>query len=121
MKEIVPKRDLIEVACENIRFSSLFVAKDVSREGNETRGETDVFAGYDRGWSSSGTKLAAASCEQAENDDERCQNFAQVFFQHLHKSFGNIDATTFFKPPDLPNRQILKPICGYGKETFLQI
>ena len=36
------------LACENIRFSSLFVAEDVSR-GNvlsdEERGETDVFAG----------------------------------------------------------------------------
>ena len=31
-------------ACENIRFSSLFVAGDVSRE---ERGETDVFAGYE--------------------------------------------------------------------------
>ena len=40
MKEIVPKRDLIEVTCENIRFSSLFVAKDVSREGNETSSAT---------------------------------------------------------------------------------
>ena len=28
------------LACENIRFSSLFVASD------EERGETDVFAGY---------------------------------------------------------------------------
>ena len=32
------------LACENIRFSSLFVAGDVSRE---ERGETDVFAGYE--------------------------------------------------------------------------
>ena len=36
------------LACENIRFSSLFIAEDVSR-GNvlsdEERGETDVFAG----------------------------------------------------------------------------
>ena len=46
---------LIEVACENIRFSSLFAAWDVSREGlarnvaiGEKRGETDVFAGYNR-------------------------------------------------------------------------
>ena len=44
------------------------------------------------------TKLAAADCKQAVNDDERCQSFALVFFQHLHKSFGNIDAITFFKP-----------------------
>ena len=38
------------VACENIRFSSLFADKDVSRRwgrfpGGEERGETDVFAG----------------------------------------------------------------------------
>ena len=37
------------VACENIRFSSLFAAGDVSRGGNvpsgEKRGETDFFAG----------------------------------------------------------------------------
>ena len=37
------------VACENIRFSSLFAAGDVSRGGNvpsgEERRETDVFAG----------------------------------------------------------------------------
>ena len=46
---------LIEVACENIRFSSLFAARDVSRGGlarnvaiGEKRGETDVFAGYNR-------------------------------------------------------------------------
>ena len=32
------------LACENIRFSSLFVAEDVSR-GDEERGETAVFAG----------------------------------------------------------------------------
>ena len=39
------------IACENIRFSSLFAAGNVSRGGNvpsgEERGETDVFAGYD--------------------------------------------------------------------------
>ena len=39
-----------DLACENIRFSSLFVAGDVSRGGKnvpsgEERGETDVFAG----------------------------------------------------------------------------
>ena len=37
------------VACENIRFSSLLAAGDVSRRGNvpsgEKRGETDIFAG----------------------------------------------------------------------------
>ena len=33
------------LACENIRFSSLFAAGDVS---GEERGETDVFAGYER-------------------------------------------------------------------------
>ena len=32
------------LACENIRFSSLFAAEDVSR--GEEPGETDVFAGY---------------------------------------------------------------------------
>ena len=41
---------LLNVACENIRFSSLFAAGDVSRGGNvpggEERGEMDVFAGY---------------------------------------------------------------------------
>ena len=72
-------------------------------------------------WSSYGTKLAAAGCKQAVNDDERCQSFGLVFFQHKHKLFGNIHAITFFKPPDFTNRQILTPICGYGKETFLQI
>ena len=61
--------------------------------------------------SSYATKSAAAACRQAVNDDERCQSFAVVFFQQLHKLFGNIDAITYFKPP----------ICGYGKETFLQI
>ena len=37
-----------KVACENIRFSSLFAAEDVSRNvpSGEERGETDVFAGY---------------------------------------------------------------------------
>ena len=37
-----------KLACENIRFSSLFAARDVSRGGTrgEERGETDVFAGY---------------------------------------------------------------------------
>ena len=40
----------IFLACENIRFSSLFAAGDVSRGGmrfspREERGETDVFAG----------------------------------------------------------------------------
>ena len=36
------------LACENIRFSSLFAAGDVSRNvpSGEERGETDVFAGY---------------------------------------------------------------------------
>ena len=50
--------------------------------------------------SSYGTKSAAADCKQAVNDDERCQSFALDFFQHLHKLFGNIDAITYFKPPD---------------------
>ena len=50
----------MDLACKNIRFSSLFAAGYVSRGGtkkNETkrnvpsgeeRGETDVFAGYNR-------------------------------------------------------------------------
>ena len=40
---------LIYLACENIRFSSLFAAGDFSRNvpSGEERGETDVFAGYD--------------------------------------------------------------------------
>ena len=41
------------------------------------------------------------------------------FFQHLYKLFGDIDAITYLKPPDFANRQILTPLCGYGKETFL--
>ena len=36
------KEGFITVACENIRFSSLFAAGD----SYEERGETDVFAGY---------------------------------------------------------------------------
>ena len=32
------------IACENIRFSSLFAARNVPSD--EERGETDVFAGY---------------------------------------------------------------------------
>ena len=67
-----------------------------------------------------GTKSASVGCKQAANDDERCQTFGLVFFQHLHKSFGDIDAITYLKPPDFTNRQILTPICGYGKETFLR-
>ena len=36
------------IAYENIRFSSLFAAGDVSRNvpSGEERGETDLFAGY---------------------------------------------------------------------------
>ena len=37
------------VACENIRFSTLFSAGDVLRKrphGGDERGETDVFEGY---------------------------------------------------------------------------
>ena len=45
--------------------------------------------------SSSGTKSAAAGCKQAVNDDERCQSFALVVFQHLHKSFVNLLQTTW--------------------------
>ena len=45
-------------------------------------------------WSSYGTKSAAADCKQDVNDDERYQSFAPVFFQPLHKLFGNIDAIT---------------------------
>ena len=63
------------------------------------------------------TKSAAVDCKQAVNDDQR----AGVFFQHLHKLFGNIDAITYFKPPDFTNRPIVTLTCGYGKETFLQI
>ena len=41
---------LLNVACENIRFSSVSAAGDVSRGVNvpcdEERGEMDVFAGY---------------------------------------------------------------------------
>ena len=32
------------LACENIRFSTLFATRNVP--GGEERGETDVFAGY---------------------------------------------------------------------------
>ena len=56
-------------------------------------------------WSSSGTKSIAAGCKQAVNDDERYQSFTLVFFQHLHKAFGNINNMTFFKPPDFTNQQ----------------
>ena len=48
--------------------------------------------------------LSDGLCKQAVNDDERCQSFVLVFVQRLHKSFGNIDAITFLKPPDLTNR-----------------
>ena len=72
-------------------------------------------------WYKIGRWTAAADCKQAVNDDERCQSFALVFFQHLHKLFGDMDAVTYFQPPDFTNRQILTLICGYGKETFLQI
>ena len=43
---------LVILACENIRFPSLFAARDVSRSSarnvpsGEERGETDVLAGY---------------------------------------------------------------------------
>ena len=66
-------------------------------------------------WSRCGTKSAAVGCKQAANDDERCHSFGLVFFQHLHKLFSDIDAITYLKPPDFTNRQILTPICGYGK------
>ena len=48
--ERLTPRTPIWIACENIRFSSLFVAGDVSRNGpsDEERGETDVFAGHDQ-------------------------------------------------------------------------
>ena len=72
-------------------------------------------------WYKIGRWTAAADCKQAVNDDERCQSVALVFFQHLHKLFGDMDAITYFKPPDFTNRQKLTLICGYGKETFLQI
>ena len=36
--------EAVSLACENIRFSSLFAARDVP--SGEERGETDVFAGY---------------------------------------------------------------------------
>ena len=51
----IPELFQLNLACENIRFSSLFAARDVSREerrssarnvhSGEERGETDVFAG----------------------------------------------------------------------------
>ena len=38
---------LVYIACENIRFSSLFASGDARNvPGGEERGETDVFAGY---------------------------------------------------------------------------
>ena len=42
------RKKVNDLACENIRFSSLFAAGDVSRNvpSGEERGETDVFAGY---------------------------------------------------------------------------
>ena len=44
--ERLTPRTPIWMACENIRFSSLFVARNVPSD--EERGETDVFAGYDQ-------------------------------------------------------------------------
>ena len=52
--------------------------------------------------------------------DGRC-HFAEDFFQYLHKPFGNISAITFKKPSELTNREILAPICGHGKATWIQI
>ena len=46
MVERLTPRTPIWMACENIRFSSLFVARNVPSD--EERGETDVFAGYDQ-------------------------------------------------------------------------
>ena len=50
MVERLTPRTPIWIPCENIRFSSLFIAGDVSRNvpSDEERGETDVFAGYDQ-------------------------------------------------------------------------
>ena len=43
------RREARKIACENIRFSSLFADGDVSR--GEEREETDAFAGYSQeGW-----------------------------------------------------------------------
>ena len=51
MSCLVLKDIATSIACENIRFSSLFAAGNVSRGGNvpsgEERGEMDVSAGYD--------------------------------------------------------------------------
>ena len=48
--ERLTPRTPIWIPCENIRFSSLFIAGEVSRNvpSDEERGETDVFAGYDQ-------------------------------------------------------------------------
>ena len=48
--ERLTPRTPIWIPCENIRFSSLFIAGGVSRNvpSDEERGETDVFAGYDQ-------------------------------------------------------------------------
>ena len=45
--------------------------------------------------------------------------FRAGFLQYLYKLFGDIDAITYLKPPDFTNRQILTPICGFGKKTGL--
>ena len=47
MSTLSPFTILISIACENIRFSSLFVAERPQRRIEE-QGETDVFAGYDK-------------------------------------------------------------------------
>ena len=49
----------------------------------------------------------------------KMSEFRAGFLQYLHKLFGDIDAITYLKPPDFTNRQILTPICGYGKEMSL--
>ena len=63
-------------------------------------------------WPSSSRKLAGA----IENGV-----VVVVFSQHLHKSLGNINAITFFKPSDFTNQEILTPILGHGKEIGLRI
>ena len=79
--------DLFTLACENIRFSSLFAAGDVSRNvpSGEERGETDVSAGYVHPGRLIEQLLALAECRLLKFSFRTWQKYCILSFLSLDR------------------------------------
>ena len=93
------------LACENIRFSSLFVAEDVLSD--EERGETDVFAGYQllRNAVFKFSLFVPRKCPVHKNIN--ADSYKTVYLKQTMEEYYNIALSNY----DCENPRTFKSVC----------